>query len=197
MKIFDFKRWENKRVAVHCATKEEAIDFCKKMYLLRRRWKSGESYRKTYWDELKENTCYDIEGEFSSITYYKNRDYIILEWKDYMNNFKKSDLKNGDIIVRRNGSVEIACVETDVLITENGNTNLLEYIEEDLTSSYSENFDIVEVYRPEEPLQCSFLRGEFQEGNLVYYRESDPVEITLQEIAELKGVPVVKIKIVF
>lgn len=198
MKIFDLKRWENEKVVVHCRTEEEAINFCQKMYNLRKRWKTGESYKNTYWNNLKEDSCYDFNnGELYTIGYYKSCNYTILEWKDYMNNFKKSNLESGDIIVRRNGSIEIVCFEKDVLITENGNINFLEYIKEDLTSSYSENFDIVEVYRPEEPLQCSFLREEFQEGELVYYREPDPIEITLEEIAELKGVSVDKIKIVF
>lgn len=198
MKIFDLKRWENEKVVVHCRTEEEAIDFCQKMYNLRKKWKTGESYKNTHWNVLKEDSCYDFnKGEIYTIGHYKSCNYTILEWKDYMNNFKKSNLKNGDIIVRRNGSIEIVCVETGVLITENGKFNLLKYIKEDLTSSYCEIFDIVEVYRPEEPFQCSFLREEFQEGELVYYREPDPIEVTLEEIAELKGVPVDKIKIVF
>lgn len=200
MKIFDLNRLANRKIVVHCRTNEEAKDFCQKMHNLRKRWRTGDPYRKdiTYWGVFKENTCYDFNsGTYCSTEYYKVHNYDIIEWSDYMNNFKKSDLTNGDIVVRRNGNIEIACVDTDVLITENGKTFPLEYIKEDLTSSYSENFDIVEVYRPEEPLQCSFLREEFQEGNLVYYREPDPIEITLEEIAELKGVSVDKIKIVF
>lgn len=91
--------------------------------------------------------------------------------------FTKKDLKNGDVIVRRNGWVEIVCVDLGVLITAGGWNNLSE-LNDDLTDNDNEYFnsdeyDIVEVYRPKDKYQCQFNPECYKKGELVYDRERD------------------------
>ena len=90
--------------------------------------------------------------------------------------FTKSDLKNGDVIVRRNGWVEIVIVDLNVLVTNNEGWNDLSDVREDLTDIDSEDdfdYDIVKVYRPREKHQCVFNKLGYTKGELVYDRERD------------------------
>jgi hypothetical protein len=90
--------------------------------------------------------------------------------------FTKSDLKNGDVIVRRNGWVEIVIVDLDVLVSKHGWDSLYD-INEDLTDcdsqNYSDEYDIVKVYRPRERYHCVFDKDAYTKGTLVYDRERD------------------------
>lgn len=84
--------------------------------------------------------------------------------------FTKNDLKSGDVIVRRNGNVEIVCLETRTLITRNG-FNMLEDTRDDLTEISSKEWDIMQVYRPTEPHHCQFKESVYKQGRLVFDRE--------------------------
>ena len=80
--------WEeflsNDKIAVHCKTKEEAIDFCRQMHEHGMTWRNGQSYLKdTNWKIYKEETVYEGDGSFANFGYYKNNNYTILEWSDY------------------------------------------------------------------------------------------------------------------
>jgi hypothetical protein len=49
----EFKNKDNK-IAVHCKTEEEAIDFCKRMHEHGMKWCTGKSYmEKTNYEEYK------------------------------------------------------------------------------------------------------------------------------------------------
>ena len=112
---FNFEEWKDKKVVMHCSTREEAEDFCRVMHGAGKRWDSGDYYSSiTYWERYEKETCYNFNrGLFGDLSFFKANNYIILEWSDYMEKtFTKTDLKNGDVIVRRNGNVEIVCVET-------------------------------------------------------------------------------------
>lgn len=86
-----------------------------------------------------------------------------------MNNelFNKSYLKSGDIIVRDNDTVAIICKEIDGYITKEGGYPLNEY-NDDLTNKNFSCLDIVAVFRPLTPFQCSFNFCEFQDGKLLF-----------------------------
>lgn len=109
--------------------------------------------------------------------------------------FTKADLRSGDVVIKRMGNVEIVCRETNSLICSTS-YNMLDNIRNDLSNRIDDNYDIVDVYRPKEPAHCCFLQMMYEKGEHVYHREEPPVEVTLEEIAELKGVPVERIKIV-
>ena len=80
--------WEeflsNDKIAVHCSTEEQAIDFCRRMHEHGLTWNSGESYLKnTNWDRYGKKQCYTSYGAYSSLGYYTGNNYTILEWSDY------------------------------------------------------------------------------------------------------------------
>lgn len=127
----------------------------------------------TEWCVLKESTCYFFnEGAYGNLTDSKLWKYIILEWSDYMDKtFRKSDLKNGDVIVRRNGDVEIVCVDTGTCITSNEGFNVLSGFNEDLTHYCLKDYDIIDVYRPTYSGHCSFSERLYKQGDHVFHRE--------------------------
>ena len=184
----EFLNQDNK-IAVHCKTEEEAKDFCRKMEEHGLKWVDGDSYSECYYHMFKSETCYNNKGKISSRVEYLRQSFKIYEWSDFMKNeFTKSDLENGDVIVRRDGSVEIVCTETGTLITEDG-YNLLSDVREDLTDKYECDYDIMKVYRPQHPSQCQFC-GCYKGGELVYDRDTIEKERSerCKEIEELEKI---------
>lgn len=109
MKKFKWKEFKNKynKIAVHCKTEEEAKDFCKRMHEHGMKWRDGESYLEcTEYGKHLSETCYTGYGEFASYDFYKEREYKILEWSDYMDKeFTKADLKDGMVVEQRDGNM--------------------------------------------------------------------------------------------
>lgn len=162
-------------------------------------WCFGKCYSSTtHWEKYEKETCYDFnEDLFSDLSFFKAHNYTILEWSNYMEKtFTKADLKNGDIVVYRNNKVNIVCVDTGTCITPNGGFSNLEDTKDDLLDYYSHSYDIVDVYRPTAPHHCSFSEYLYKRGKHVFHRNEEPIEVTLEEIAKLKGVSVDRIKIV-
>lgn len=194
---FDFKKYENRQYAVHCKTKEEAEDFCRVMHEHGLTWNSGDYYlNKTDWRDYMEDTCYNPrEGTYGPLSIYIELNYTILEWSDFMKDkkFTKADLKNGDVVMRRNGNVEIVCLETDTLIRQSG-YNSLSSIDEDLTvtkdSRASHSWDIVAVRRPRGSKDCGFYAFRDNCGELIYDRERDDPkieEMTMEDVCKALG----------
>lgn len=196
---FDFEKYKGQKVAMHCKTEQEAIDFCNYMHENGKRWFSGRTYKQaTNYSDYGSETCYWFNnGTYASRTYAIEEKIEILEWSDYMNKvFTKSDLKNGDVLVKRNGYVEIVIPEIGARITKNGRFNWFSLLNEDLTNDDGREYDIVKVYRPKSPGQCSFKEEFFEKGELIFKRDKmEPVEVTLEEIAAFKGVSVDQIRI--
>lgn len=84
--------------------------------------------------------------------------------------FTKSDLQDGDIVVKRNGSVEMLFEDGFVLLGENVGFNEIEVINDDLTHRIDKKFDIVEVYRPTHASQRS--KAGYKYAKCVYKRKS-------------------------
>ena len=103
--------------------------------------------------------------------------------------FTKADLKSGDVVLRRNGVVEIVCRETDSLVSKNGFSYLSE-VNEDLTYSYGFkpdlDWDIIAVRRPRNPQECQFKAFDKRYGELVYERK-ETEEMTLEEVCKALG----------
>lgn len=186
---------------MHCKTEEEAIDFCRVMDEAGLFWNSGEKHTESNnYYFYKEETCYNFNsGEYSGLRFFLEEKYKILEWSDFMNKqFTKSNLRNGDVCVQRDGVVEIAIVDIGCLLVKDGYNTLDEFNEHlEYKDSEFNIHDIVKVYRPKHPYQCQFENFSFEKGELVFDREAiEPVEVTLEEIAKLKGVSVDRIRIV-
>lgn len=172
----EFKDVDNK-IAVHCKTEEEAIDFCKRMHEHGMKWCSGESYLKeTYYSECEE-TCY-IRGEFSEYWYYKSNGYEILEWSDYMNKeFTKADLKDGMVVEQRNGDKKM--VISEALIGEDGYSDQ-NCFREDLTHRYFKDLDIVGVYAIQEYNNFADMLSDYN-LELIWERK-EPKKMTVEEM---------------
>lgn len=185
---FDINNYKGK-FAMHCKTEEEAKDFCEYMHEHGRKWCSGSSYLgSTCYHYYENEMAYAFnEGCYSDVGYYKAKGYTILEWEDFMNKtFTKADLKTGDVILRRNGDVEIVNGELKMFICKNGWTDF-DGIHDDLTSSQGGNgWDIMSVRRPKTKSDCQFDAFESECGTLVYERD-EVEEMTLEQVCKLLG----------
>lgn len=151
-------------------------------------WRHGRLSRLRYNVDECDYTLYrlleSVKFHFDLHNYTKHH----FDWSYYMKKaFTKADLKNGDVVKRRNGDVEIICVDTDTCIVNGRSYNNLSDIKNDLTYGlgYSE-CDIVAVRRPKNPSDCCFNAFDDGYGELVYER-SEPVEMTLEEVCEALG----------
>ena len=203
MSKFNFEFWKNKKVLMCCKTEEEAEDFCTVMHKVGLRWVDGESYisysgYESSGEESSEGVIYYNfnEGDYSYDLSSFSKDYIILNWSHYMSKekkFTKSDLKNGDMCVCRNGKVYCAIVDTGCLLRTSGYNALSDYEEDLRTEPYE--FDIVQVFRPTACYENCF--DCYKNGKLVYDRyKEESVEVSIEEIAEWKKVNPKQIKIV-
>lgn len=149
MKKFNWNEFQNKdnRIAVHCKTEEEAVDFCKQMHKHGMKWCNGDSYLEhTEYGRYLSKTCYTGGGKFASCDFYESEGYKILEWSDYMQkNFTKSDLKDGIVVEYNDNSFGKRLVVGGFLIGEDGYDDLVNY-NENLKNVVSD-LEIVRVYK--------------------------------------------------
>ena len=180
---FNINDYKGKYV-MHCKTEEEAKDFRDYMAGI------GKPITWSLSCYCGENVTYFNKGTWGSIEYAEKDGYTILEWSDFMNGkFTKADLRTGDVIRRRNGSVEILNRENGNFICKNGGWNNFLHIREDLTDYYMGSaHDIIEVRRPKEPCDCCFdaMKVNAPRGILVYERK-EVEEMTLAEVCRLLG----------
>lgn len=94
--------------------------------------------------------------------------------------FTKKDLKNGDVVVYRDGSERV--VVDDRLIGADGG-NYLHAYNDDLTACHHscEATDIVKVYRGDRLILLAY----YDQKDLIYDRQRDAVkEMTFEEVCE-------------
>lgn len=110
--------------------------------------------------------------------------------------FSKKDLKNGDVVMRRNGNLEVLILPNRVFLGKDGGWNDYDEIEEDLTTKCSnDEWDIIAVRRPKKKHECRFDIFKYNQGKQVYDRERDTTrEMTVAEIEEALGYPVKVVK---
>ena len=142
----EFKDADNK-IAVHCKTEEEAIDFCKQMYKHGMEWASGDSYLSyTHYGVYRDKTCYGGDDGYKSYDYFEKYKYKILEWSDYMDKeFTKADLKDGMVVEQRNGNRYL--VLAGMAVRECGHNKISRYTNNLEWYGTNRGGDIVKVYR--------------------------------------------------
>lgn len=177
----EFKNKDNK-IAVHCKTEEEAIDFCKRMHEHGMKWSNGESYLKnTNYNARNEGTCYYGCGEYSSRVFAEKYNYKILEWSDYMQKkFTKSDLKDGMVVEYNDNSFGKRLVVGDFLIGEDGYADLGDY-NENLKNVVSD-LEIVRVYK----IKCmGKISSIMYDVNLeLIWERKEPKKMTVEEMRQ-------------
>lgn len=177
----EFKDADNK-IAVHCKTEEEAVDFCKQMHEHGMKWNGGFSYLDyTNYRIYREGTCYIAKGKYCFKNYYEKRGYTILEWSDYMQkNFTKSDLKDGMVVEYNDNSFGKRLVVGDFLIGEDGYADLGDY-NENLKNVVSD-LEIVRVYK----IKCmGKISSIMYDVNLeLIWERKEPKKMTVEEMRQ-------------
>lgn len=175
----EFKDADNK-IAVHCKTEEEAIDFCKQMYKHGMEWASGDSYLSyTHYGVYRDKTCYGGDGGYQSYDYFEKYKYKILEWSDYMQKeFTKSDLKDGMVVEYNDNCFGKRLVIGGFLIGEDGYADLGDY-NENLKSGVSD-LEIVRVYK----IKCmGKISSIMHDGNLeLIWERKELKKMTIEEM---------------
>ena len=182
---------------VNLKSKEEVDDFLNQCADRGLRWASGDKanagvMKKYYGDGML--VIYDVYDSInnkrgllmSALGYTDNKQ--IIDWSNFMNGeFTKADLKTGDVILRRNGTVEIVNRELGTFICDNGGWSDFDDIKEDLTSGLKhDEWDIIEVRRPQNKCDCCFNVMNSKCGTLIYKRK-EVEEMTLAEVCKLLG----------
>lgn len=171
----EFKDWDSK-IAVHCKTEEEAINFCNQMDKHGIKWCDGLSY--TRYTRYKEQTCYTGYGAYASFDYYEGKNYTILEWSDFMQRgLTKADLENGMVVEYRDGQKRL--VLKNYLIGTNGYYELSDY-KEDMKNQECSDLDIMRVFTISSvtTLDCIF---HIENLNLIWERKATK-KITVEEM---------------
>lgn len=183
---------------VNLKSKEEVDDFLNQCADRGLRWASGDKanegvMKKYYGDGML--VIYDVYDSInntrglliSALGYTDNKQ--IINWSDFMDKectkFTKADLKTGDVVMQRDGTIQIAICELNSFITKNwwnswNNFNL------DLTHKDDAIYDIVAIRRPIQGYDCTFHAFDYEFGQLVYERK-EPEEMTLAEVCKLLG----------
>lgn len=185
MKKFNWDEFKNKdnKIAVHCKTEEEAIDFCKQMYKHGMVWASGSSYLSyTRYGVYRDKTCYGGDGRYRSYDCFKKYKYKILEWSDYMNKeFTKADLRDGMVVEQRDGNMYL--VLAGMAVRKSKSNSIVGYTDDLKWKGYTGG-DIVEVYRiTPESLGC--IEDVFIKSNLeLIWERKEPKKMTVEEMRQ-------------
>lgn len=185
MKKFNWDEFKNKenRIAVHCKTEEEAVDFCKQMHEHGMRWCNDESFLKTTEYAMhEEKTCYSGSGTIGSFAYFIGKGYKILEWSDYMQKeFTKADLKDGMVVEQRDGGMYLVLAGTAV--RKDGWNNIGGFTDDLKWGGYAGG-DIIKIYRIiPESLGC--IEDVFIKNNLeLIWERKESKKMTVEEMRQ-------------
>lgn len=183
MKKFNWDEFKNigNKIAVHCKTEEEAVDFCKQMHEHGMKWCTGKSYmEKTNYEEYKGETCYTGFGMFSPYRHYNSVGYEILEWSDYMQKkFTKADLEDGMVVEQRDGDMYL--VLAGMVVRKRGYNRIGDY-DDDLKCAGYTGGDIVKVYRIT-PGSLGCIEDVFIKSNLeLIWERTESKKMTVEEM---------------
>ena len=170
MKKFNWAEFLNKnnKIAVHCKTEEEAIDFCEQMNKHGLRFSDGGSYIfNNYWrTTYEEKMIYSNDGMYGTQWDYSRGSWKIYEWSEYMEHeFTKDMLKTGMFIKQQNDIIYEVLLDTkfgDILINKIG-FNYLTHYKNNLGNSAFSELNIIEVRQPKNQLQYNFENWEDME----------------------------------
>jgi len=80
------KKFKSEKIAINCETEQEAINFCNWMHRKGLKWFGGDSYQDdSSYISFTSNTCYtqlNAIGNYSSFSFYKEKDYTIVKFSD-------------------------------------------------------------------------------------------------------------------
>lgn len=147
------------------------------------KWRDGESYLEcTEYGKHLSETCYTGYGEFASYDFYKEREYKILEWSDYMDKeFTKADLEDGMVVEQRDGNMYLVLAGKTV---RKGAYNRIDGYTDDLKWEGYTGGDIVKVYRIT-PESLRRIEDVFIKSNLeLIWERKEPKKMTVEEMRQ-------------
>lgn len=184
------------KYVMHVTTKEQDEIFRRYLHSIGKKWHSKDSYIEKEYFRIYKSETYHLfnEGMYGDRSYSIADGYIVLEfdnfdWSDFaMKHFTKNDLKNGDVIKRRDGTVQIICLETDTCIcsTPNHYDRVSDLGPDLLHVGGNKKGDVIAVRRPKDPDDCCFAAFDLECGQVVYER-SEVEEMTLEEVCKALG----------
>jgi len=136
------------KIAVHCKTEEEAIDFCKQMHEHGMTWINGQSYlENTCCTDRKEETCYEAKGLYAYVKYYEKENYNILEWSNYINKEKENsmNLELNNLTEEQKKQI----IELAKKFEQENEVDKLDYVNDYEVASQSREVDVVRGYSTE------------------------------------------------
>lgn len=181
MKKFDWEKFKTEKIAVHCKTEDEAKDFCQKMHEQGMKLADMNSFlKRTKYHTFQKNTCYSCDGYYCYYDYYKENEYTILEWSDYMRKeFTKADLKDGMVVEYRNGERRI--IIDNMLIGKSGFSTLNKFSEE-LKDNYFDEHTIVKTYKISEARTFAYV---LNDNNLeLIWERTEVKRMTAEEMCQ-------------
>lgn len=188
-KKFNLDDYKGKYV-MYCDTPIEIKNFCKFLEHHGRLLTSKVPYEKTILcTSVNSAYIYFNEGLWSRTINTDQTRYTILHWSDFMDKeITKADLRNGDVVLRRNGDVEILMsgVLNGRFIDKYNGQGEMTSLSDDLTVEAVSARDIIAVRRPNDISDMSFDAFEKKLGRLVYERD-ETVEMTLEEVCKALG----------
>lgn len=208
MKNFDWKEFKTGWVAVHLDTYEKWTDFLHECNVRGFKWASGEipHIRLNFWNEYETSTCVQFEcNAIASISlpYCKAKLFKIIEWEIDENELKftKADLKTGMCVTLRNGEelIVLQGVITrlgifDYICNENFHY-WLHYYTANLKHTEDKLKDIIKVELLSSLFPQDIIYGSTERKLIWKRKELKTIEVTLEEIAHLKGCAVEELRI--
>lgn len=185
MKKFNWDEFKDaNKIAVHCKTEKEAVDFCKQMHEHGMKWRDGNSYLElTEYEENLDETCYTGAGGFACCDFCEREGYKILEWSDYMNKeFTKADLKDGMVVEYRSKSYGRRLVIGDMLIGAEGGHRLIYYNEDLIDATGDKDFDIMRIYKIQHVSRFNEIPL-YSNLELIWERK-EPKKMTIEEMRQ-------------
>ena len=175
----EFKDADNK-IAVHCKTEKEAVDFCKQMHEHGMKWRDRNSYLElTEYEKNLDETCYTG----ACCDFCESEGYKILEWSDYMyKEFTKADLKDGMVVEYRSKSYGRRLVVGDMLIGAEGSHRLIYYNEDLIDATGDKDFDIMRIYKIQNVSRFNEILL-YSNLELIWERK-EPKKMTVEEMRQ-------------
>lgn len=193
---FNWKEFmdKNNKIAVHCKTEEEAIDFCRQMDTNGMKWNSNRSYIDiNYYNIYKEKTCYSNQGEYGKIDgIYKEENYKILEWSNYMIKDPIDYLKYGYVVEFENGEFGIYVLHKNrsvFIIGEREDYTGIEYYNKNLKLNkkyYDQKYNIIAIYGYADAV-WNYLKINKKDRPIIWEREGKVKKMTVSEICKELG----------
>lgn len=182
---FNINKYDNGKYAMHVKTKEEYDDFIEYLRDIGR-CKYG---RANIFNVYKQDTCLNFAcGTHCDAKWYKDHNFTILEWEDFMSKtFTMKNLKSGDIVKDRSGDIGIVNAELGAILQPNSDdTAYFTSYHDDLTNRFNSDYDIVAVRRPVTRDDFSLNAFKYELGKLVYERK-EVEEMTLEQVCKALG----------